>query len=231
MEKGELDMINAEKEKNQQLLVLGKKYNEINLAYNQVLSNIKAMQDYDQSHPLDLKEKENQEEEKKEENKEEKKEENNNLTQDEEDCITGYEKLLEKILKAFNILCLCKSKQEFLNLMREKGIMQQSDNKATINRGRGKQKKTTRRTTTMKTTKAKYEEKPTDNQRGEITGMLIPYFVCPRFACRTPKNPKILFSLYEAMRKYRMTWRNPFGHRSTRSAFFSQNDQNAPSRP
>ena len=158
MEKGELDMINAEKEKNQQLLVLGKKYNEINLAYNQVLSNIKAMQDYDQSHPLDLKEKENQEEEKKEENKEEKKEENNNLTQDEEDCITGYEKLLEKILKAFNILCLCKSKQEFLNLMREKGIMQQSDNKATINRGRGKQKKTTRRTNTMKTTKAKYEE-------------------------------------------------------------------------
>ena len=158
MEKGELDMINAEKEKNQQLLVLGKKYNEINLAYNQVLSNIKAMQDYDRSHPLDLKEKENQEEEKKEENKEEKKEENNNLTQDEEDCITGYEKLLEKILKAFNILCLCKSKQEFLNLMREKGIMQQSDNKATINRGRGKQKKTTRRTNTMKTTKAKYEE-------------------------------------------------------------------------
>ena len=157
MEKGELDMINAEKEKNQQLLVLGKKYNEINLAYNQVLSNIKAMQDYDQSHPLDIKEKENQEEEKKEENKEEKKEENINLTQDEDECITGYEKLLEKILKAFNILCLCKSKQEFLNLMREKGIMQQSDNKATINRGRGKAKKTTRKAP-MKPNKTKYEE-------------------------------------------------------------------------
>ena len=157
MEKGELDMINSEREKNQQLLVLGKKYNEINLAYNQVLSNIKAMQDYDQSHPLDIKEKENQEEEKKEENKEEKKEENINLTQDEDECITGYEKLLEKILKAFNILCLCKSKQEFLNLMREKGIMQQSDNKATINRGRGKAKKTTRKAP-MKPNKTKYEE-------------------------------------------------------------------------
>ena len=157
MEKGELDMINSEREKNQQLLVLGKKYNEINLAYNQVLSNIKAMQDYDQSHPLDIKEKENQEEEKKEENKEEKKEENINLTQDEDECITGYKKLLEKILKAFNILCLCKSKQEFLNLMREKGIMQQSDNKATINRGRGKAKKTTRKAP-MKPNKTKYEE-------------------------------------------------------------------------
>ena len=156
MEKGELDMINAEKEKNQQLLVLGKKYNEINLAYNQVLSNIKAMQEYDQSHPLDLKEDQKKEEEK-EENKEEKKEENISLTQDEDECITGYEKLLEKILKAFNILCLCKSKQEFLNLMREKGIVQQSDNKTTINRGRGKGKKTTRRST-MRQNKTKYED-------------------------------------------------------------------------
>ena len=148
MEKGELDMINAEKEKNQQLLVLGKKYNEINLAYNQVLSNIKAMQEYDQSHPLDLKE---------DQKKEEEKEENISLTQDEDECITGYEKLLEKILKAFNILCLCKSKQEFLNLMREKGIVQQSDNKTTINRGKGKGKKTTRRST-MRQNKTKYED-------------------------------------------------------------------------
>ena len=58
-------MIEVEKEKNQELLVLGKKYNEINLAYNQVLDNIKAMKEYDQSHPLDLKE-ESKEEEKKE---------------------------------------------------------------------------------------------------------------------------------------------------------------------
>ena len=41
--------------------------------------------------------------------------------------------------------------------MREKGIVQQSDNKTTINRGRGKGKKTTRRST-MRQNKTKYED-------------------------------------------------------------------------
>ena len=41
------------KEKNQKLLILGKKYNEVDLSYNQVLENIKGMQDYAQNHPLD----------------------------------------------------------------------------------------------------------------------------------------------------------------------------------
>jgi len=50
--------------------------------------------------------------------------------------------------------------------------------------------------------------------------VLIPYFFCPRFVCRIPKNPKILFSLHGAARTYRMVWCNPFGHRSTRSASF-----------
>ena len=160
MEKGELDMIEAEKEKNNELLILGKKYNEINLAYNQVLSNIKAMQEYDANHPLDLKEKE---EEKKEEEKEEvqkeevKKEENIHLTQEEEECITGYEKLLQKILKAFNILCLCKSKQEFMSLMREKGIAQQNEGRSTLKNARGKTKRQTRKST-VKVNKVKYEE-------------------------------------------------------------------------
>ena len=62
LEKKELDMIEVEKEKNQQLLVLGKKYNEINLAYNQVLGNMKAMQEFDQTHPMDLKEDEEKKE-------------------------------------------------------------------------------------------------------------------------------------------------------------------------
>ena len=155
MEKGELDMIEAEKEKNNELLILGKKYNEINLAYNQVLANIKAMQEYDANHPLDLKEKE---EEKKEEEKEEvKKEENIHLTQEEEECITGYEKLLQKILKAFNILCLCKSKQEFMSLMREKGIAQQNEGRSTLKNARGKTKRQTRKST-VKVNKVKYEE-------------------------------------------------------------------------
>ena len=53
-----------------------------------------------------------------------------------------------------------------------------------------------------------------------IIYMLILYFVCSRFACRTPKNSKILFSLHEAARTSRMIWRNLFRHRSTQSAFF-----------
>jgi hypothetical protein len=56
-EKAELDLERLEKEKNQELLILGKKYNEVDLSYNQVLENIKGMQDYDQNHPLDMIEK------------------------------------------------------------------------------------------------------------------------------------------------------------------------------
>ena len=155
MEKGEMDMIEVEKEKNQELLVLGKKYNEINLAYNQVLDNIKAMKDYDQSHPLDLKE-ESKEEAKEEEEKVQQ-DESSQLTKEEQECINNYEKFLEKILKAFNILYLCKSKQEFLNLMREKGIQQQTDNKSTLNKTRGKQKRQTRKST-IKAAKIKTDE-------------------------------------------------------------------------
>ena len=161
MEKGELDLIQLEKEKSNELLILGKKYNEINLAYNKVLENIQAMKEYDQSHPLDLKEQEKEkkeeEKEKPEEKEEIKKDENVQLTQQEEDIINDYEKLLEKILKTFNILCLCKSKQEFMSLMREKGITQQSENRSTLNKVRQKTKRQTRKGA-LKTSRVKYEE-------------------------------------------------------------------------
>ena len=85
-EKAELDLERLEKEKNQELLILGKKYNEVDLSYNQVLENIKGMQDYDQNHPLDLIEKE--EEKKEEQENNEKK--NVQLTNEEEECISGY---------------------------------------------------------------------------------------------------------------------------------------------
>ena len=163
-EKAELDLERLEKEKNQELLILGKKYNEVNLSYNQVLENIKGMQDYDQNHPLDLIEKE--EERKEEEENNEKKNEDVQLTNEEEECISGYEKLLEKILKAFNILCLCKSKQEFLSLMREKGIPQQSDNKTTLTKPRGKTKRPTRKSTLRTNTKIKVEEIETTKNNG-----------------------------------------------------------------
>ena len=153
MEQEEIEMIKKENEKNQDLLILGKKYNEINLAYNKVLENIQAMKEYDQLHPLDVKEEdlksEKEKEEKPEEQKEEepKEEQKMNLTPEEEECINDYEKFLKKVLKAFNILYLCKSKQEFLNIMKEKGINQQSDNKTLLNKHlRGKGKRVTKRT-------------------------------------------------------------------------------------
>ena len=71
------------------------------------------------------------------------------LTKEEEANIQGYENLLKKILKVFNILYLCKTKQEFINLMKEKGINQNdliniNDNKTNI---RINKKSRTRRNT------------------------------------------------------------------------------------
>lgn len=70
------------------------------------------------------------------------------LTKEEEENINVYENLLNKILKAFNILYLCKSKTEFINLMREKGINQQNYeyNKIQPNK-KTKSKKRARRST------------------------------------------------------------------------------------
>ena len=146
LEHDEIEMIKKENEKNQDLLILGKKYNEINLAYNKVLENIQAMRNYEKIHPIEIKE---QEEEKKEnednkEEKKEKKEEKIKLTNEEEECITEYEKLLKKVLQEFHTLYLIKTKQEFLNIMKEQGISQQID-KNTINKSiRGKKRVTKR---------------------------------------------------------------------------------------
>ena len=146
LNKKEINMIKIENEKNQQLRLLGQKYNEVNLAYNQVLTNIKEMQEYDNNNPLDLGEEE------KEENEGIKKDEKRKikLSNEENEIVEGYENLLNKILKAFNILYLCKSKQEFINLMREKGISQKQnfeENKINVNsmNKRSKGKKRSRR--------------------------------------------------------------------------------------
>ena len=146
LNKKEINMIKIENEKNQQLRLLGQKYNEVNLAYNHVLTNIKEMQEYDNNNPLDLGEEE------KEENEGIKKDEKRKikLSNEENEIVEGYENLLNKILKAFNILYLCKSKQEFINLMREKGISQKQnfeENKSNVNsmNKRSKGKKRSRR--------------------------------------------------------------------------------------
>ena len=150
LEHDEIEMIKKENEKNQDLLILGKKYNEINLAYNKVLENIQAMRNYEKIHPIEIKEQEEEKkenEDNKEENKENK-EEKIKLTNEEEECITEYEKLLKKILQEFHTLYLIKTKQEFLNIMKEQGISIQIDKNAINKNIRGKRRVTKRITKT-----------------------------------------------------------------------------------
>ena len=154
LNKGDLDMIKKENDKNQELLLLGQKYNEVDLAYNQVLTNIKSMQEYDMNHPLDINDEKLEEDENDKngeinpENKNKKNNKKIKLTEEEEDNIEGYKKLSEKILKVFNILYLCKSKTEFINLMREKGYsQQQTENKPIVIKPRKRSKKGTKRST------------------------------------------------------------------------------------
>ena len=161
LDKNDIELIKTENEKNQQLNILGKKYNEVSLSYNQVLTNIKAMQDFDKAHPLDI-----GEEEKKEKNEIKN---SSHLTKDEEINIQKYEHLLKKILKVFNILYLCKTKQEFINLMKEKGISQYetiniSDNKNTMrNNKKNRTRRNTRRSSVKINTKT-INKKTTDEE-------------------------------------------------------------------
>ena len=170
LNKGDLDMIKKENDKNQELLLLGQKYNEVDLAYNQVLTNIKSMQEYDMNHPLDINDEKLEEDENDKngeinpENKNKKNNKKIKLTEEEEDNIEGYKKLLEKILKVFNILYLCKSKTEFINLMREKGISQQNQQNSEENKisvvttKRTKKKKKSKRSSVKSAFKRSMEE-------------------------------------------------------------------------
>ena len=143
-DKKDIEMIKLENEKNEKLNILGKKYNKVSLAYSQVLTNINAMQEYDKIHPLDLSNNEEEKEEIKEKNI------SNKLTKEEEMNIQGYENLLKRILKVFNILYLCKTKQEFINLMKEKGINQ---NDLIININDNKNSRTSKKTRTRRNTR------------------------------------------------------------------------------
>ena len=143
-DKKDIEMIKLENEKNEKLNILGKKYNEVSLAYSQVLTNLNSMQEYDKLHPLDL----SNNEEEKEEIKEKKI--SNKLTKEEERNIQGYENLLKRILKVFNILYLCKTKQEFINLMKEKGINQ---NDLIININDNKNRRTSKKIRTRRNTR------------------------------------------------------------------------------
>ena len=86
----EKDLIEKERQKNQNLLEIGKKYNEVDEAYQNVLSNISAMIENEKNNPLNIKIEETKKEESKQENEgegegEQKKEEESQfeLTNDE----------------------------------------------------------------------------------------------------------------------------------------------------
>ena len=143
-DKKDIEMIKLENEKNEKLNILGKKYNDVNLAYSQVLTNINTIQEYDKLHPLDLSINEEENEEIQE------KKISTKLTKEEEANIQGYENLLKKILKVFNILYLCKTKQEFINLMKEKGINQ---NDLIININDNKNRRTSKKIRTRRNTR------------------------------------------------------------------------------
>ena len=182
MEQEEIEMMKKENEKNQELLVLGKKYNDINLAYKKVLENIQYMKDYDQAHPMGIKKEElkleeqkkmeSSEEDKKEEeaNKAEGKEKkkNINLTKEEEKCFTEYEEFLDKILKEFKVLYLCKPKQEFLNLMKEKGIKENQQARTDTKKRTRTKRKTKKGKTNINASKA--ETNKNNDEEDDISG-------------------------------------------------------------
>ena len=65
--------------------------------------------------------------EEKNENEDNEEEEDIELTEEEQTVIKNYQLLLKKVMKTFDILYLCHNKQEFLNLMKEKGKLKESE--------------------------------------------------------------------------------------------------------
>ena len=173
LEQEEIKLTEKESERNQELLVLGQKYNEIDLAYNKVLENIKNMKEFDQAHPLNIKDEEIKEiddgEEKEEgeeaQKKEEKKPKQLKLTNEEEQIVQEYEKLLNKIYTAFKLLYIFKTKKDFIDFMKKKGVPQHSDSKTNLNKSlRTKTKKMTKK---IKTEKIYIKTEETENKKND----------------------------------------------------------------
>ena len=172
LEQDEIKLTEKESERNQELLVLGQKYNEIDLAYNKVLENIKNMKEFDKAHPLNIKDediKEIDDGEEKEEGegaqKEEKKPKQLKLTNEEEEYVQEYEKLLNKIYTAFKLLYIFKTKKDFIDFMKKKGVPQHNDSKSNLNKSlRTKGKKMTKK---IKTEKFYIKTEETENKKND----------------------------------------------------------------
>ena len=151
IDKSDKELIQIEKNLNKKLFNLGEKHNEVNLSYNKVIENINNLKEYYDEHPYNLNvtettkldlgnsninettnltEIENKKNDDNNENKEEneKKEENDNnenkeiiLTKEEEEILKDYKYFIRQSSKTFDELFLLHSKQEFLEIMKEKG--------------------------------------------------------------------------------------------------------------
>jgi len=151
VDKSDKELIQIEKNLNKKLFNLGEKHNEVNLSYNKVIENINNLKEYYDEHPYNLNvtettkldlgnsninettnltEIENKKDDDNNENKEEneKKEENDNnenkeiiLTKEEEEILKDYKYFIRQSSKTFDELFLLHSKQEFLEIMKEKG--------------------------------------------------------------------------------------------------------------
>ena len=145
VDKSDKELIQIEKNLNKKLYNLGVKHNEVNLSYNKVIENINSLKEYYDEHPYDMNVTETTKldlgnsninettnltdiENKKIEDSNEKKEENEDnenkgiiLTQAEEEIINNYKYFIKQSSKTFDELFLLHSKQEFLEIMKEKG--------------------------------------------------------------------------------------------------------------
>ena len=151
VDKSDKELIQIEKNLNKKLFNLGEKHNEVNLSYNKVIENINNLKEYYDEHPYNLNvtettkldlgnsninettnltEIENKKDDDNNENKEEneKKEEYDNnenkeiiLTKEEEEILKDYKYFIRQSAKTFDELFLLHSKQEFLEIMKEKG--------------------------------------------------------------------------------------------------------------
>ena len=173
LEQDEIKLTEKESERNQELLVLGQKYNEIDLAYNKDLENIKNMKAFDQAHPLNIKDEdikeiddgEEKEEGEEDQKKEEKKPKQLKLTNEEEELVQEYEKLLNKIYTAFKLLYIFKTKKDFIDFMKKKGVPQHNDSKSNLNKSlRTKGKKITKK---IKTEKIYIKTEETENKKND----------------------------------------------------------------
>ena len=136
VDKSDKELIQIEKNLNKKLFNLGEKHNEVNLSYNKVIENINNLKEYYDEHPYNLNvtettkldlgnsninettnltEIENKNDDDNNENKE------IILTKEEEEILKDYKYFIRQSAKTFDELFLLHSKQEFLEIMKEKG--------------------------------------------------------------------------------------------------------------